>query len=453
MEDRSEDNHEGTSTHSPSPTLSLDTVSFTNTNINTTINININTHLHSYLPGISQSLFTTRQWESLVHRTCRSTTITETKTISIPILQFQGVVVLPYSTLPLRLSHKPWVQYVSRLMETGTDIRIGIITTKVTANDDTKDPFLGRIGTIVTVTTTHGMNLVNETNQLVVTAFGTQRFQIIAPSSSATQQHPFLHRSQTKNNDLPFYIIQLFNEGEFQRPRPVCSRSNRHEATMASLSMMTPLPITCYRRIWSWAMVDRIQSLLLDCNLFQNDTLTRCQNFHDPMAFSFYIASEIVYDPQEKLMFLELDGTFDRLLYIYNKLVQKVQQQQQQQMSYLCCKSCHAQLASSTNFLTVGGSEGISGAYVNEYGMIHQTLTVRHLITEQILQYYGRSETKDSWFPGYAWTIANCHYCQSHLGWKFDKVATEERSGLNRPSRFWGFSAASITMQVLPTTL
>ena len=419
-------NHDGTPTHSPSPTIPFNT------------NLNTNSSLHSYLPGISHSLFTSRQSESLVHRICRSATT------NIPILQLQGVVIFPYSTLPLRLSHKPWIQYVSDLMETGTDIQIGIITTNVSAVDS-DDPILGRIGTMVTVTTTHGMNLVNGTNQLVVTAFGTQRFQIIAPAPA--QQYPS-HRSQTKNNPLPMYSVQELGEGEFQRPRPICSRSNRHEATMASLSMMTPLPISCYRRVWSWAMVDRIQTILDRIHI---DTLDQFHYCHDPTAFSFSIVSEIVYDPQEKSMVLELDGTIERLQYIYKKLVEK--EQQQQQSSCICCKSCHTKLASATNLLTVGGSKGVSGAYVNEHGMIHQTLTVRQLLSGKHLQYYGGSETKDSWFPGYAWTIAYCHYCQSHLGWKFDKVVTEERGCHDRPRRFWGFSGASITMQVLQTTL
>ena len=31
----------------------------------------------------------------------------------------------------------------------------------------------------------------------------------------------------------------------------------------------------------------------------------------------------------------------------------------------------------------------------------------------------GASTTEDTWFPGYAWRIADCAKCGAHLGWRF----------------------------------
>jgi len=84
-------------------------------------------------------------------------------------------------------------------------------------------------------------------------------------------------------------------------------------------------------------------------------------------------------------------------------------------------------------------NKGTCGAYVNEHGVIHQTTTLRTASRSNIFL-QGHSETKDSWFPGYAWTIAGCKYCLNHLGWLFTNVDTSE----DNPVTFWGFSLASI---------
>jgi len=106
---------------------------------------------------------------------------------------------------------------------------------------------------------------------------------------------------------------------------------------------------------------------------------------------------------------------------------------------------------------------------VNEYGIIHQTITLRDA-DESKLAYSGGPETRDryvsvlaawlyendgsntrlhcyfSWFPGYSWTITYCQRCHSHLGWKFHLVrstaATEDR-----PEFFFGWSASSVTFR------
>ncbi|KXZ45021.1 hypothetical protein GPECTOR_59g628 [Gonium pectorale] len=55
------------------------------------------------------------------------------------------------------------------------------------------------------------------------------------------------------------------------------------------------------------------------------------------------------------------------------------------------------------------------------------------------LRYWGRPETEHSWFPGYAWTIANCAACGQHMGWRFTAVAP----GL-QPAVFWGLRRAAV---------
>lgn len=42
----------------------------------------------------------------------------------------------------------------------------------------------------------------------------------------------------------------------------------------------------------------------------------------------------------------------------------------------------------------------------------------------------GNAVSEASWFPGYAWRLAMCGECDSHLGWRFEKAQTREFWGL-----------------------
>ena len=118
---------------------------------------------------------------------------------------------------------------------------------------------------------------------------------------------------------------------------------------------------------------------------------------------------------------------------------------------------------------TVGDSGGDAGAgagagagtsaggtaYVNEHGYVHQTLTVRQ-VAGRALHYHGQPCSQHSWFPGWAWTIAQCSLCGSHLGWKFDREDAESGSSNSNanqcpdsPPIFWGLSRSAIA----PTTV
>lgn len=51
---------------------------------------------------------------------------------------------------------------------------------------------------------------------------------------------------------------------------------------------------------------------------------------------------------------------------------------------------------------------------------MHNTFTFRTLKKDSNVIVHGtHASTEDSWFPGYAWRIASCGECASHLGWLF----------------------------------
>lgn len=80
---------------------------------------------------------------------------------------------------------------------------------------------------------------------------------------------------------------------------------------------------------------------------------------------------------------------------------------------------------------------------MNEYGHVHQTMTF-HSVDEDEVLYTGGAETRDSWFPGYSWTIMSCGFCQSHLGWKFRLVDESVPATEDRPTSFFGLSTSQV---------
>ncbi|KAG9353235.1 hypothetical protein JZ751_017811 [Albula glossodonta] len=83
---------------------------------------------------------------------------------------------------------------------------------------------------------------------------------------------------------------------------------------------------------------------------------------------------------------------------------------------------------------------GPMAAYVNPHGYVHETLTVYKASNLNLI---GRPSTLHSWFPGYAWTIAQCRTCSSHMGWKF----TATRKDMS-PQRFWGLTRSSLLPRI-----
>lgn len=66
-----------------------------------------------------------------------------------------------------------------------------------------------------------------------------------------------------------------------------------------------------------------------------------------------------------------------------------------------------------------------------------------HKTTETAVKMVDRASTEFSWFPGYAWQIAVCKECDTHIGWKFIAVTKNLK-----PKTFFGLSCKSLV--VLP---
>mmetsp|Transcript_798 Transcript_798/g.1100 ORF Transcript_798/g.1100 Transcript_798/m.1100 type:complete len:426 (+) Transcript_798:329-1606(+) len=112
---------------------------------------------HTYLPGVTNPLFPEQWLQSTTTSSPQpptSASASNNNNIStlgvknsngsyndydttIPILQLDGVVLFPNSTLPLRLSHRSWVRYLSRQIAFARDGRL----TDATNNDEMKQEY------------------------------------------------------------------------------------------------------------------------------------------------------------------------------------------------------------------------------------------------------------------------------------------------------------------------
>lgn len=313
--------------------------------------------------------------------------------------------------------------------------------------DSYRDPLLGRVGTLVTIANTHETTTdlgssglwrqANGSSELVVTALSTGRFRVMQAVDDG-RRHP--NGVDHDNSEVRFYRVEEMWDEELPLPPivPQGSVSNHHDRLINNLAPVSMIPEFILKRMWPWKLASEISDFLVrvpGLNDLKNS------GKQDPTSISFWISSNLPLKESEKLHLLQLESTLERLKYLKVMLVAL-----EKKRAFVCCKACRTKIAFASNMFTVGGADGTTGAYVNEHGVIHQTVTVRE-VGEQTLMYAGNPETKDSWFPGYAWTIAYCRYCFSHIGWKFQSVSPSKSdcADADRPEQFWGLSGVSVT--------
>lgn len=101
------------------------------------------------------------------------------------------------------------------------------------------------------------------------------------------------------------------------------------------------------------------------------------------------------------------------------------------------CKRCKNSIAIYDDIFAMAKGN-VNANYCNPAGYIHETLTVQKTL-DNSLKMVDRPSTEFSWFPGYAWQIAVCAKCQSHIGWKFIAVVKNLK-----PKTFFGLSNKSL---------
>ncbi|GLC43956.1 hypothetical protein PLESTB_000213800 [Pleodorina starrii] len=142
--------------------------------------------------------------------------------------------------------------------------------------------------------------------------------------------------------------------------------------------------------------------------------------------YSYWLGSNLPLSVERRQQLLECRDAAERLRLMLGWLTR---------LGTLACRFCGSAVTQCSSALLMS-SEGAGGAFVNAHGFVHDIATFR---SAQGLSYQGQPETAHSWFPGYAWTIANCAHCTDHLGWRFTACSEDLR-----PAVFWGLRRAAI---------
>ncbi|XP_073087055.1 protein cereblon isoform X4 [Manis javanica] len=193
---------------------------------------------------------------------------------------------------------------------------------------------------------------------------------------------------------------------------------------------LTSWPRWLYSLYDAETLMDRIKKQLRewDENL-KEDSLPS-----NPIDFSYRVAACLPIDDVLRIQLLKIGSAIQRLrceLDIMNKCTS------------LCCKQCQETEITTKNEIFSLSLCGPMAAYVNPHGYVHETLTVYKACNLNLI---GRPSTEHSWFPGYAWTIAQCRICASHIGWKF--TATKKDMS---PQKFWGLTRSAL-LPTIPDT-
>jgi Yippee zinc-binding/DNA-binding /Mis18, centromere assembly len=93
---------------------------------------------------------------------------------------------------------------------------------------------------------------------------------------------------------------------------------------------------------------------------------------------------------------------------------------------WLCCKSCETLIAQVSAILPEGEMPLV---FANPHGVVFELVLLGRA---QALRLIGSRTEEFTWFQGYAWRVALCGGCGSHLGWRFEAV----RGG--SPALFFG---------------
>lgn len=150
----------------------------------------------------------------------------------------------------------------------------------------------------------------------------------------------------------------------------------------------------------------------------------------DPNDFSHWLTHNLPFDDVIRISLLELDCPIVRLRRQFDFM---------RKCSKLQCRECASHIADKSDLFSMS-QKGPVAAYVNPGGYVHETVT---FYKARGLRLRGSPSCENSWFPGYAWTIAECRVCSHHMGWKFT-ACNKELS----PSKFWGLTRALLTPKI-----
>lgn len=81
------------------------------------------------------------------------------------------------------------------------------------------------------------------------------------------------------------------------------------------------------------------------------------------------------------------------------------------------CAACGADIAGEDDVLALPGRDPVE-LHVNPHGIAFRVLT----LADAAARVSGPLYPAFTWYPGYAWRVALCPTCETHLGWRYERV-------------------------------
>ncbi|KAK2534580.1 Crbn [Columba livia] len=330
----------------------------------------------------------------------------------IPVLPHVMVMLIPGQTLPLQLFRPQEVSMVRNLIQ--KDRTFAVLAY---SNVREREAHFGTTAEIYAYREEqeYGIETVK------VKAIGRQRFKVLEIRTQSDGDLYLLILESIQR-------IQIWRGGGFHEKFPM----KREDWSLRKFhcASLTSWPPWLYSLYDAETLMERVKRQLheWDENLKDESLPT------NPVDFSYRVAACLPIDDALRIQLLKIGSAVQRLrceLDIMNKCTS------------LCCKQCQDTEITTKNEIFSLSLCGPMAAYVNPHGYIHETLTVYKACN---LNLSGRPSTEHSWFPGYAWTIAQCRICGNHMGWKF----TATKKDLS-PQKFWGLTRSALLPRIPET--
>uniref|UniRef100_A0A6G1S8B5 Protein cereblon n=1 Tax=Aceria tosichella TaxID=561515 RepID=A0A6G1S8B5_9ACAR len=318
----------------------------------------------------------------------------EDSLVKLPLFNFKHIVLLPGQTLPITTAalsariHRSLKVYITK----GISI-IGLMS----------DPRTNSVGTTAEI-----RNYSEREDQVQLILEGRQRFKLIS--------QPF--------ESVAEGTVKILPEVTLGRPylvQPSCRRFLVHQISVPQKLIASKHPIWLLRQYESCNIMKKILNQIKDwCKI---DLTAK-----NPNDFSYWVAVNLPISNHERMKVLKFDCTEQRLLWLLEILVKNTS---------FACANCRNVICSKEDVFPMS-STGPQNSFVNSHGYVHDTLTVR--TANGLIQEQDWSE-EFSWFPGYLWRIACCHYCNRHIGWCYKSKLPQIK-----PRRFFGLSRANVRL-------
>lgn len=395
----------------------------------------------------------------------------ETPTEELPLLPMSGLVLMPEQSMPLALFHSNEVSLIRTLL--GTTKTFGSVCSSLFSRQPHQGDILGttaeifeyreppensyEVGLKVKVRGRQRFKVLSTRRQ--VDGIMMAKVQILSEITLGEPMYPVRLRSRDRLRNIgqaePLAIDKMERESVSdengsvkRRLSQIMSKIRSRKSSNVSESDSESSPDASYPgypsqlascqnyalSVWPKWVHDMYDEQILVArltNILRGPAFGNIHAVNLPLTateLSFWVATNLPFKEKDRITLLRINSASQRLRFEIS-LVQMIQS--------FCCKHCLQVIGSREDMISMN-QEGLQGTYVNPGGAVHETLTLSK-VNRSAVKLEGNSSIQFSWFPGYAWTIAQCARCYSHLGWKF--TATHRKLS---PRKFWGITKASI---------